>query len=141
MRRSRLGAVLAFGITACVATAAPGGFPGEKLQLNASDQAFAHTVTLRRSDFVPSAYGSVWRRVRAKPVVSALPQCPIDADMSKFVITGIAHTRWLGGNLELDSQAAVLDPGCCRASGTCAHMHSAVFDVRSPKSSPAMEAG
>ena len=109
MRRSRLGAVLAFGITACVATAAPRGFHGEKLQLNASDQAFAHAVTLHRSDFVPSAYGSVWRRVSAKPVVSALPQCPIDADMSKFVITGIAHTRWLGGNLELDSQAAVLE--------------------------------
>ena len=109
MRRSRLGAVLVFGMTACVATAAPAGFHGEKLRLNASDQAFAHTVTLRRSDFVPSAYGSVWRRVRAKPVVSALPQCPVDADMSTFLITGIARTRWLGGNLELDSQAAVLE--------------------------------
>jgi len=109
MRRWRLGAVLVFGMTACVATAAPAGFHGEKLRLNASDQAFAHTVTLRRSDFVPSAYGSVWRAVHVKPVVWALPQCPVDADMSKFVITGIARTRWLGGNLELESQAAVLE--------------------------------
>ena len=107
MKRSRLGAVLAFGIAAGVATAAPGGFHGEKLRLNASDQAFAHAVTLQRSDFIPSAYGSVWRRLRAKPVVSALPQCPVDADMSKFVITGIARTRWIGGNLELDSQTVV----------------------------------
>ena len=109
MRRSRLGAVLAFSIAACVATAATDVSHGEKVRLNASDQAFAHAVTLHRSDFVPSAYGSVWRSVHAKPVVSAVPRCPVDADMSKFVITGIARTRWLGGNLELDSQATVFE--------------------------------
>ncbi len=109
MRRTCLAAVLAFGIAACVATAAPDVSHGEKLRLNASDQAFAHAVTLHRSDFVPSAYGSVWRGVHVKPVVSAVPACPVDADMSKFVITGIARTRWFGGNLELDSQATVFE--------------------------------
>ena len=109
MRRTCLGAVLAFGLAACVATAAPELSHREKLRLNASDQAFAHAVTLDRSDFVPSAYGSVWRGIPVKPVVSAEPQCPVDADMSKFVITGVARTRWLGGNLELDSQATVFE--------------------------------
>jgi hypothetical protein len=109
MRRTCLGVVLAFGLAACAATAAPDFSHGEKLRLNASDQAFAHGVTLHRSDFVPSAYGSVWRGVHVKPVVSGLSRCPVDADMSKFVITGVARTRWLRGNLELDSQATVFE--------------------------------
>ena len=92
-----------------MATAAPDGPHGETLRLNASDQALARAVTLHRSDLVPSAYGSVWRGGPVKPEVSAVPQCPIDADMSKFVIAGIARTRWFGGNLELDSQATVFE--------------------------------
>jgi hypothetical protein len=34
---------------------------------------------------------------------------PSTPTLSKFVITGIARTRWLGGNLELDSQATVFE--------------------------------
>ena len=101
-------AALVVGLTTIAAAdGAHGPDTGEAIRLTASDQASAQAATLRRGDFSPTS-GGTWRNVPAKPYLSAPLDCPPGANMSTYVVTGVARTRWLGGIMEVDSQTDVL---------------------------------
>src|SRR5262245_46503084 len=88
-------ALLVVLATAAAAAAANG--KGEKIQINAADQAAARAVTLRRSD-LPPAGG--WTGGRVKPDNSTPPSCPnYPVDLSRFVLTGRASSEWSNGML------------------------------------------
>jgi len=101
-------AALVVGLVATAVAVAADGPRGETIRLNPSDQASARAATLRRSDLGPES-GPPWKKVPAKPILSAPVDCPAGADMSRFVVTGAARTRWLGGIIEVDSQTDVFE--------------------------------
>src|SRR5262245_40645672 len=107
MRRTGLGAALALGLAAAALATATDTLRGETVRLNPADQASARAATLKR-DLVPPG-GPPWRRVRAEPLTSSAIDCPSGADLSKFVVTGVARTRWLGSSIEVDSQTDVYE--------------------------------
>jgi hypothetical protein len=93
-------AVLAVAVVATAGTGKP-----ERVQFNAADQAAAGAATLRRGDL--GAGG--WQGGAVKPDLSAPPSCPgYTVDLSRFVLTGAAETRWLNAPFLVDSEAEVL---------------------------------
>jgi hypothetical protein len=105
LRRASIIAALTLGLT-IAATASAGSTGEETIRLNPADQATARSATLHRSDFKPTLRHA-WLAVRVEQALS-LPHCPGGADMSRFVITGVATRRWLGGTMEVDTQTNVM---------------------------------
>jgi hypothetical protein len=97
-----LGFVAALAV-ALVAVADTG--KGERRQFNAADQAAARSATLRRTDLGQGA----WQGGAVKPDLAPPPSCPgYPVDLSRFVLTGAAETRWTQAPFVIDSQAQVL---------------------------------
>jgi hypothetical protein len=95
-----LAAALAAAVVGTAATGKP-----EKVQFTAADQAAARAATLRRGDLGAGA----WQGGSVKPDLSAPPSCPnYTVDLSPFVLTGAAETRWLNAPFLVDSEAEVL---------------------------------
>jgi hypothetical protein len=93
-------AVLAVAVVGSAGTGKP-----EKVEFNAADQTAARAATLRRGDL---GAGS-WQGGAVKPDLSAPPSCPnYTVDLSRFVLTGAAETRWLSAPFLVDSEAEVL---------------------------------
>jgi hypothetical protein len=93
-------AVLAVAVVGTAGTGKP-----EKVQFNAADQAAARAATLRKDDLG----AGVWQGGAVKPDLSAPPSCPgYTVDLSRFVLTGAAETRWLSAPFLVDSEAQVL---------------------------------
>src|SRR5262245_10050777 len=102
----RVAAALAIGLATTTVAVAANAPASESIRFNASDQALARAATLRRSD-LGREDGPPWRSIPAEPVLLAPIHCPAGADMSMFVVSGAARTRWLGGIVEVDSQSEV----------------------------------
>src|SRR5262245_9827534 len=101
--RRPVAVLVAFALVLGSASLAFASATEETVRLTAVDQAAARASTLRQSDFMPAAYGSIWRRVPAKPALPRPTDCRHGPDLSRVVITGLARTRWLGGAIEIDS--------------------------------------
>ena len=104
--RMSIATAFALGLTAA-ATASAGLVCQETVWLTPADQSAAHSATLRRSDLEPT-FRDAWLAVRTTQA-PALPGCPGSDDMSRFVITGVANRRWLGGAMEVDTRTFVVE--------------------------------
>jgi hypothetical protein len=78
----------------------------ETVRINAADQAGAASALLKRADLYP---GFNWRGGRVRPDSSPNPTCPnYHPDLSVFVVTGDAASRWADEPYEVYSEAEVL---------------------------------
>jgi hypothetical protein len=97
--------VLVIGAALVAVTAALAGGPEQK-KFNAGDQAAARAATLHRADLTPA---TGWIGGATAPNLSGPPDCPnYPVDLSKFVLTGAADTRWRRLTREVNTQAEVL---------------------------------
>jgi hypothetical protein len=104
MRRGLIGALSVVAALLVAAVAYAGGH--EQLKYNAADQAAARAATLKRAD-LRGATG--WTGGATKPDISAPPSCPnYQVDLSKYVLTGAASTKWSAGTRQIDSQTEFL---------------------------------
>jgi hypothetical protein len=78
----------------------------ETIRLNASDQAAARAVVLKKADLRARGF---WTGGNTKPDLTPNPTCPdYHPDLSQFVVTGAAASDWKTGIIEIQTQSEVL---------------------------------
>ena len=102
----RIALVLAVAAVAlATAVAVPAGDGKQQIKFNATDQAAARAVVMRRADLGSSG----WAGGPLKPDLSTGPTCPnYDPKVSDLVLTGAARTNFRRSGFDFDSQAGVL---------------------------------
>jgi hypothetical protein len=103
VRHLALGALLFVGLAIPASASNPNR---ETVRINAADQAAAASALLKRADLYP---GFNWRGGRVRPDSTPNPTCPnYHPDLSVFVVTGHAASRWTDAPYEVYSETEVL---------------------------------
>jgi len=105
VRHLALGALLFLGLAIPASASNPNR---ETVRINAADQAAAASVLLKRADLFPG-FPFNFRGGRVRPDSIPNPRCPnYHPDLSVFVVTGHAASRWTAAPYEVSSETEVL---------------------------------